>query len=107
MQSLLPRESLDLQRPECPNSSPDSSPAEVPGPGSRAVLRRTPRHARQAGDTVPWSSSSRMFGVASARPDGVIYLGSFSKILAPGFRLGYVIGPEDIHLKLVQTKQGY
>lgn len=25
----------------------------------------------------------------------------------PGFRLGYVIGPEDIHLKLVQTKQGY
>lgn len=41
----------------------------------------------------------------SLNPDGVIYLGSFSKILAPGFRLGYVVAPESIYTKLVQAKQ--
>ena len=38
-------------------------------------------------------------------PEGVIYLGSFSKILAPGLRLGYVIAPPQIYPKLLQAKQ--
>ena len=33
--------------------------------------------------------------------DGVIYLGSFSKILVPGFRVGYVLAPPSIKEKLV------
>ncbi|MDF6790762.1 PLP-dependent aminotransferase family protein, partial [Escherichia coli] len=41
----------------------------------------------------------------SLNPDGVVYMGSFSKILAPGMRLGYIIAPEHIHFKLVQAKQ--
>lgn len=41
----------------------------------------------------------------SMHPDGVIYLGSFSKILAPGLRLGYIIAPEELFFKLVQAKQ--
>lgn len=41
----------------------------------------------------------------SMNPDGVVYMGSFSKVLAPGLRLGYIIAPEAIHLKLVQAKQ--
>lgn len=41
----------------------------------------------------------------SMNPDGVIYMGSFSKILAPGLRLGYVIAPPDLHFKLCQAKQ--
>jgi 2-aminoadipate transaminase len=41
----------------------------------------------------------------SMAPDSVIYLGSFSKILAPGLRLGYVIAPEDVLFKLAQAKQ--
>lgn len=41
----------------------------------------------------------------SMNPDGVLYLGSFSKILAPGLRLGYVLAPPSIHAKLVKAKQ--
>ena len=38
-------------------------------------------------------------------PDGVIYMGSFSKILTPGIRLGYVVAPLPLARKLEQAKQ--
>lgn len=38
-------------------------------------------------------------------PDGVIYLGSFSKILTPGIRLGYMVAPVTLIRKLEQAKQ--
>ncbi|TKK85898.1 PLP-dependent aminotransferase family protein [Herbidospora galbida] len=34
-------------------------------------------------------------------PDGVVYLGSFSKTLAPGFRVGWALAPHAIRQKLV------
>jgi DNA-binding transcriptional MocR family regulator len=37
--------------------------------------------------------------------EGVIYLGSFSKILAPGFRVGYVLAPPAIRDKLVLAQE--
>jgi 2-aminoadipate transaminase len=37
--------------------------------------------------------------------DGTIYLGSFSKVLAPGLRLGYAIAPPRLFPKLLQAKQ--
>ncbi|MDW8327033.1 MAG: PLP-dependent aminotransferase family protein [Anaerolineales bacterium] len=36
----------------------------------------------------------------------VIYLSTFSKTLAPGLRLGWIIAPSDVIAKLVQLKQG-
>ena len=38
-------------------------------------------------------------------PDGVIYMGSFSKVLTPGIRLGYVVAPVPLVRKLEQAKQ--
>jgi len=37
--------------------------------------------------------------------DGVIYLGSFSKILVPGFRVGYVLAPPAIKEKLILANE--
>lgn len=38
-------------------------------------------------------------------PNGVIYMGSFSKVLTPGIRLGYVVAPRPLIRKLEQAKQ--
>jgi 2-aminoadipate transaminase len=43
--------------------------------------------------------------LTARNPEGCIYLGSFSKVLAPGLRLGYVVAPQAIMPKLLQAKQ--
>lgn len=50
-------------------------------------------------------SGSPLPSLHSLNPEGVIYMGSFSKVLAPGLRLGYMLAPPAIHAKLVQAKQ--
>ena len=43
--------------------------------------------------------------LAARWPEGVIYLGSFSKTLVPGLRLGFIASPAPLYGKLLQAKQ--
>jgi 2-aminoadipate transaminase len=38
-------------------------------------------------------------------PGGVVYMGSFSKVLTPGIRLGYAVAPVQLARKMEQAKQ--
>lgn len=84
--------------------------------GRRLPLERRQalvKKAREAGVPIveddPYGELSyegeQLPSLLSMDPDNVIYMGSFSKVLAPGLRLGYLIAPEALHGKLVQAKQ--
>jgi len=52
-----------------------------------------------------WYDAPPPAPLAARDPDNTVYLGSFSKVLVPGLRLGYVIAPQALYPKLLQAKQ--
>ncbi len=52
-----------------------------------------------------WFDQPPALPLTARNPDGCIYLGSFSKVLAPGLRLGFLVAPAAVYPKLLQAKQ--
>ena len=55
------------------------------------------RELRYSGEALPT--------IRSLAPERTLQLGSFSKIFAPGFRLGWIIGPEEVLEQIYVCKQ--
>jgi 2-aminoadipate transaminase len=55
---------------------------------------------------LAFTEDQRPQPLAAIRPERVIYLGSFSKVLAPGLRAAYVCAPERIAAKIEMAKEG-
>ena len=55
------------------------------------------RELRYSGEPVP--------SIYTLAPERTLHLGSFSKIFAPGFRLGWILGPEELLDQIYVCKQ--
>ena len=100
------RREVHLHDPELPEPRRRHDAAGAAAQAASSCRARV-RHPRRRGRPVrPAALRGRAREAACARSDDeVIYLGTFSKIFAPGLRLGWMAAPRPILAKVLLAKQ--
>ena len=75
----------------------------------KALMEMSRRHGFLIVEDSPYRelrySGSPVPTIYSLAPERTLHLGSFSKIFAPGFRLGWIFGPQEVLDKIYVCKQ--
>jgi len=81
----------------------------LPAPRRRELVETCARHNVPLIEDDPYGALSYKGAplpkILNMRPGGVIYMGSFSEVLTPGIRLGYVVAPLPLLRRLELAKQ--
>ncbi|MGE0361479.1 MAG: PLP-dependent aminotransferase family protein [Vicinamibacterales bacterium] len=82
---------------------------QIPGPRRDALVAAAQSAGVPLVEDNPygdlWYDHEPPAPVSARWPDGCVYLGSFSKVLTPGFRLGFLAAPKALYPKLLSAKQ--
>jgi len=52
-----------------------------------------------------WLEAPPPLALTARNPEGCVYMGSFSKVLAPGLRVGFIVAPKPVYSRLLLAKQ--
>ncbi len=81
----------------------------IPAARREAIVAQAAAHGVPIVEDNPygelWYDEAPPPPLSAAAGEGAVYLGSFSKVLAPGLRLGFVVAPAALFPKLLQAKQ--
>ncbi|MFR1639647.1 MAG: aminotransferase class I/II-fold pyridoxal phosphate-dependent enzyme [Eggerthellaceae bacterium] len=98
------RASVPLRHPELPESA--ASPCRPPAATPAGTCRRVRVHGARGHPYGRLRYDGGHMVPLKALSDDVVYLGTISKVFAPGLRTGWIVAPKSVLAKINLVKQG-